>query len=210
MRETPLDRIQARLNALGISETAASRLATGSTDTIRNIRRSWNKTGRLSATARTLDALARVLETTTSWIADGEGKEEGNTRKFVNVPLISWVAASSFAEVQSVDVTEADKFIEVSNLEDGEYIALEVRGDSMNLVAPDGSIIIVNRRDKDLVDKKFYVALTENGGETTFKRYRADTPRRLTPYSTNLDHNSISLEEPVRIIGRVIRVINEL
>ena len=59
----------------------------------------------------------------------------------------------------------------------------------MNRLAPDGSVIIINRADSTLLDGRFYVFSVDNGA-ATFKTYRRD-PERLQPFSTNPDHMSI-------------------
>jgi phage repressor protein C with HTH and peptisase S24 domain len=71
MADTIIDRIQQRLDALKLSERAASIAATGSDGTIRMIRtgRSGNPRG------DTLTKLARVLETTEQWLLTGEAAE---------------------------------------------------------------------------------------------------------------------------------------
>ncbi|WP_371456382.1 LexA family protein [Thalassospira sp. MCCC 1A01428] len=48
-----------------------------------------------------------------------------------------------------------------------------------------------------------------NGGEATFKRYRSE-PSRLEPASTNPKHQTIFPQDEIRVIGRVVRVIQEL
>jgi phage repressor protein C with HTH and peptisase S24 domain len=68
MVETLAERIQQRLEILGISEQAASLKATGKKDTIRMIR-----TGRTqSPRSDTLAALAKALETTEQWLLRGD------------------------------------------------------------------------------------------------------------------------------------------
>jgi phage repressor protein C with HTH and peptisase S24 domain len=67
MPETLADRIQQRLDALGLSERAASLAATGSDATIRMIR-----TGKsVHPRADTLSKLAQVLQTTEQWLLNG-------------------------------------------------------------------------------------------------------------------------------------------
>jgi repressor LexA len=82
--------------------------------------------------------------------------------------------------------------------------ALDVEGDSMDLIVPDGGRIIFDPDDRALFPKRFYVVLN-GAGETTFKRFFAD-PARLEPCSTNPAHKVIVLGdgEPFTIVGRVI------
>jgi repressor LexA len=81
--------------------------------------------------------------------------------------------------------------------------ALTVDGDSMDLVVPDKSTIIIDPTDLDLWPGRYYVV--ENGeGETTFKQYQ-ESPARLVPCSSNPSHRDIPISSGgFRIIGRVI------
>lgn len=72
MTETLADRIQQRLDALGLSERAASLKATGSDATIRMIRTGKSREPRDS----TLEALAKVLDTNLTWLKYGADAAE--------------------------------------------------------------------------------------------------------------------------------------
>jgi phage repressor protein C with HTH and peptisase S24 domain len=78
----------------------------------------------------------------------------------------------------------------------------------MNLIAPEGSTIIVDVSRKDPVDKMFYV-VANNGGEATFKQFK-NNPPRLEPCSTNPTHETIFPHGEILIVGRVVRVIHDL
>lgn len=83
--------------------------------------------------------------------------------------------------------------------------ALEVDGESMNLVAPFGADVIVDPDDKNLFAGDMYV-LGDGSGEFTFKLFKQD-PARLVPLSDDPSHQVILLgAEPVDIIGRVVSV----
>lgn len=78
----------------------------------------------------------------------------------------------------------------------------------MDRIAPEGSVIIIDYGDRDLIDGRYYVFRLSNGGDATFKRYRAN-PTRLEPNSTQ-PHETIFPEESVEVIGRVIQVVQEI
>ncbi|MBB6308939.1 S24 family peptidase [Xanthobacter tagetidis] len=126
------------------------------------------------------------------------------------VPLVSWVAASGFAQMTPTHAVDAERHLTIGDLPSGDYFALSVRGDSMDRVAPDAAIIIANRNEIELQHRKFYVF--ESRGETTFKRAMLRPRLRLDPYSTNPEHEPIFPPEPesVRVLGRVVRVITDL
>jgi len=81
--------------------------------------------------------------------------------------------------------------------------ALTVDGDSMDLIVPDNSTIIIDPTDLDLWPGRFYVI--ENGeGENTFKQYQ-ESPARLVPCSSNPAHQDIPISGgDFRVVGRVI------
>lgn len=122
-----------------------------------------------------------------------------------NVPHVSWVSGGRLDVRDGVMPERVTKYVTVANLPPGDWIALTVQGDSMDRLSPDGSTIIVNRKDQNLVDGKFYVFANDFDHSTTFKRYRSD-PERLVPYSTNPDHEPIFIpdnDEHFRCVGRV-------
>jgi SOS-response transcriptional repressor LexA len=121
------------------------------------------------------------------------------------VPLISWVAAGKLSRQEGITKADIRKHVSAADLPKGDWVALEVSGDSMNLIAPHGAIIFVNRADERLVDDAFYVFQTPDG--ETFKRWRGGKPPRLQPYSTNPDHETQILTGETSVFGRVRRVI---
>lgn len=125
------------------------------------------------------------------------------------VPQISWVSASEMRAEAPVSIRDAESFIAVPELPNGKWIALEVQGDSMDRVSPDGSIIFVNCSEQNLVNGKFYVFADVDDHGTTYKRYRSN-PDRFVPYSTNPDHEPIYPEGDFRVIGRVRRTHKDL
>lgn len=203
MNEAIFLRIKKRLDALGLTEAAACREAGIGRDAIRDIRRRPHILPRLD----TLEALAVPLDTTPEWLAFGRTPEQVEREPAIEVPLISWVAASKFAEVPQASAADAGKTLHLTDIAPGRYIALIVDGDSMNQVAPVGSTIIVSLDAKELIDKKYYVFHGDNGA--TFKRFRAN-PMRLEPASFNPAHETIFPEQDVSAIGQVVLVLNYL
>lgn len=124
------------------------------------------------------------------------------------VPIVSWVSAGKLRASHPVYESDILRVVHVANLPTGNWMALEVDGDSMNRIAPPGSIIVVNRSDERLLDGKFYV-FGNDEGEATFKRYRSN-PERLQPFSTNPDHETHYLTEEMKLVGRVHQVLTYL
>lgn len=128
----------------------------------------------------------------------GLGGPSTNVRK---IKRIGQVPAGDLREA----VAQSTDEIEVSaDLPSGVF-ALEVDGESMNLVAPLGCDVIVDPNDKSLFADDFYVIGDGQGG-FTFKLF-SQNPARLVPLSDDPSHKTIMLgSEPIDIIGRVVSV----
>jgi len=156
-----LARIEKRLEALDLSESAAGKLA-GKPDAIRNLRRALEKDERTGVSTATLNALAPVLKTTAVWLFAGAGPEAtdaeaGSSAVPETSPMPSGEieVASSRQPIIAVvyaGLVEAGTFREVSDFTDLEpeeiyqpadpefphvrQLAFDVRGDSMNDLKP--------------------------------------------------------------------------
>ena len=201
-----LERIDKRIAERDTSAAAVSKAATGSPDTIRNWQRNLKDGKDAGATLTKVAQVANVLGFSMWELISGEEKDE----RIVDVPLVSWVSAGNLRPNEGVQPDQIEKHVPVANLPKGDWLALKVLGDSMDRVAPEDSILIVNRADETLIDGKFYVFSLE-GGEATFKRFRRRPEMMLQPYSTNLDHLSISVrDKELYVFGRVRRVISDV
>lgn len=152
-----------------------------------------------------LAKLCDALRIPVSYILDGVDPQSALARK---VPEIDYVAASELAE--TTDPYRSDDpdapYIEVAGLPHDNFIALKVQGDSMNRVAPEGSKIIVDLNDRELVNRRLYVF--RDGSSATFKMYRSD-PVRLEPQSFG-EHEIIFPQGALEPVGRVKLVIHEV
>lgn len=199
-----LERVSARLSVIGMEAATASQAAGAGPDLIRD----WFRKPKAMPRVDSLRDLAPVLRTTPEWLAFGNGSEEADIPVVtpLAIPLVSWVAASSFVEMgTAIDASDAP-LIHMTDLPQGKYIALRVRGDSMDRIAPDDSVIIVNLRDRELSHRRLYVF--REAGEVTFKRWMTN-PERLEPWSTNPIHEPIAPTPTTRTIGRVVRIVHD-
>lgn len=165
-----------------------------------------NENGNRPISRKAAEKYAKLFDVDPGWILFGS--EEDTTHQEFEVPVLSMVSAGNLRGQQGVIASEVERWIRVGDLPKGEWIALIVDGDSMDRVAPDGAIVLVNRADDRLIDGKYYIFSLE-GGEATFKRYKRE-PARLQPYSTNPDHTSIPANDDLYVFGRVKRVIHDL
>lgn len=137
------------------------------------------------------------------------GTDKAADKADMAVPLLAMVSAGNLRDQAQVAASDVIRRITVGELTRGDWVALQVEGDSMDRVAPHGSIIVLDRTDTRLLDGKYYVFVLENG-EATFKRYRRN-PQRLQPFSTNPDHLSIPADrDDLYVFGRVRRIIQDV
>lgn len=123
------------------------------------------------------------------------------------VPLISWIAAGKFAEVEDpFPPGEAEEYLPYPKRGDiSVIIALRVKGDSMTAQYgksyPHDSIIYVNLDQRTPVSGQRIVAKLAHEEEATFKVYIEDAGRKwLKPL--NPQHPPIL--DPFRVVGTVV------
>jgi SOS-response transcriptional repressor LexA len=215
-RDQILARLADRLAELKMTENEASSRAGLERTFLSQLRRNPRRWPRVDNLQRVCDALGLRMY----WVTTGLGPRLVAERDFSadiadvpmvswDVPVVSWVAATGFAEAGAVYRSAELPRILVPGLPRGDYIALRVVGDSMNLVAPENSVIVVDRSDTSLRPRNFYVFATPDHAEATFKRWMS-RPDRLEPYSTNPSYETIYLDRPPEVIGRVRKVILDL
>ncbi len=123
-------------------------------------------------------------------------------------PMISWVAAGSWAEAPDLYAPgEGSEFLESQENAGLHGYWLEVNGTSM--VPPDGPgfhpgfRILVQPEGFDVISGKLYIAKLMETGETTFKQYVRDAGiEYLKPL--NPAFKTIIIDDNIRLIGRVI------
>ena len=127
----------------------------------------------------------------------------------VRAPVLAFVSAGRLMQQEGVKKADIKRYMLLDGLPKGDWVVLQVDGDSMDRIAPDGSFICVNRSNQRAVNNGFFVFATADG-DATFKRYREGSPPRLQPFSTSPDHETQQLKDGMQIFGRVGRVINDL
>lgn len=150
--------------------------------------------------------LQRLTTALSVSVGDLVGKSDVDRRQ---IPVISWVAAGQLA-TPDTQLPQENETIEISGLPPGDYFGTKARGDSMNRVAPDDSLLIVNRADRELVRGRRYIFASR--GKTTFKRFGGTDPYRLEPESWNPANEPIYPRdgEVWEVIGRVTMVVAEI
>lgn len=144
----------------------------------------------------TEERIARAFSATPDELFGGAGQSA------VRIPVISSVAAGHLSDPDASIPDEATP-LQISGLPPGDYFATRVQGDSMNRISPHGSLIIVNRAERNLVSGRRYIFT--RGGATTYKRWATDPPR-LEPETTAPEANPTIYphgDEEWSVVGRV-------
>ena len=158
---------------------------------------------------RCMPELAKALGVNEPWLLTGKGAKASTAKaqEALQVPILSNVQAGPLVsgDVSQIEIGN----ITVSGLDpSGDWIALRVEGDSMDRISPPGSVIVLNRKEKQLHPNACYV-ISDEDGRATYKRYRPHPPR-FEPVSTNTSHEPIFPHNDPMIIGRVRRTIMEM
>jgi transcriptional regulator with XRE-family HTH domain len=161
-------------------------------------------------TTKKLPEIARALGVTVAELDENFGGEADFSA--VAAPLISWVSAGALEkpEIPVSGVDDMKRATTVGLDPKGQWIALRVKGDSMDRISPPDSLIFVNLKDRRLVPNACYVISDEDGG-ASYKRYRP-SPARWEAVSTNGKHKPylVKGDHGPRIIGRVKRTVLDL
>ncbi len=134
-------------------------------------------------------------------LADGDCFD--NIRPNVNnVPIIDYVQAGKFTDSMNPIALEGISDSVLVDFRHDRLFGLKVRGNSMDRILKEGSVVVVDYTDTDLHDRKYYVI--SNGEGVSIKLYRAN-PIRFEPESISGQFDTIFPDQNTRVIGRVIR-----
>ena len=131
----------------------------------------------------------------------------------IQIPVLGHIAAGEPIQVEAIDPTHAEEFVELAQGMLGSperLFALKVRGDSMvDASVLDGDIVIL-RHQETAKDGDMVAAWVEGDEETTLKYlFREGRQIRLQPANPTYQP-IIRPAEKVRINGRVVSVIRML
>lgn len=163
----------------------------------------WKK-GRIPQNS-TLLRIANYFGCTTDYLLGKDSpKKEINV---LRIPVYGQVAAG--IPIEAIEDIEDYEEVDASTVPHGEYMALRIKGHSMEPKMSEGDVVIVHLQD-DVNTGDIAVVLV-NGGEATCKKIKK-TPDGVILISTNPDYepmffsNQDIVELPVRILGKVVEL----
>lgn len=179
-------------NAVGVGKSTVRKWETGM---IANMRRDK------------IASLAEVLNTTPAYLMGWEDENKQSDKKGVMIPVLGRVAAGIPIDAveEIIDYEEIDEHM----ASQGDFFALQVKGNSMNPRFVDGDVVIV-RQQAD-VDTGDIAIVLINGNDATIKRIQKfEGGINLIPTNPDFDILTFSNEQiknlPVVIIGKVVEL----
>ncbi len=171
------------------------------------------ETGGIQPSFEVLEKLATYFGVTTDYLL-GRSTDISHTtpRKGVRIPVYGNVAAGvPILAIENYDSDDPDDWEEIDEkmAANGEYIALRIKGDSMEPKISTGDVVIV-RLQPDAETGDIVVAMV-NGDEATVKKLKKrpegillipSNPKYEPMFYTNEDIENL----PVRILGRVVEL----
>ena len=132
-----------------------------------------------------------------------EKKSEDNTIQAIRIPVYGRVAAGIPMEA----ITDITDWEEIPASWQGEYISLQVKGDSMLPKMSNGDVVIV-RLQEDTESGDFVVAQINNEDATVKKLLKRQDGITLQPLNPNYEPLFFSEAEKdkVKIIGKVVEI----
>ncbi|MDC9527577.1 S24 family peptidase [Pseudoalteromonas sp. Angola-30] len=202
------------MNTLGVKGSELARqLGTGRASVSH-----W-RTGQVVPSSENLLKLSKALRCNARWLASGVGTPEGNVELELGpdlrgkAPLISWVQAGKWKEIDMESLRQSDTvfYQHTANVSDDSF-ALRVKGDSMTSFnggksIPEGSVIIVDP-NVPAEHGKVVVARLEDSDEATLKQLVIDGGAKyLKPF--NNSYPTLPINGNCTIIGVVKQLIQD-
>lgn len=157
-----------------------------------------------------LEPLAKALNTTPAYLMgwrNADGSEPDIKPRGVWVPVYGEIAAGIPIEAIQ-DIIDYEE-ISADMAETGEYLALKIKGDSMEPRIKDGDVVII--RLQDTIENGEIAAVMVNGDSATLKQVKKEAGgvwlvSLNTAYSPMFYTKSECSKLPVRILGRLVEL----
>lgn len=139
------------------------------------------------------------------------GPDDVVVEQYRDVNMAAGSGANNHESEAGSKMTFKKTWMEFKGYKPNECCVVYAKGDSMTPVINDGSVILVNRKDKEIVDGKYYAL--NYGGDARVKVLEKDYDG-IWIKSINPEHKPEKIKydeiDKLHIIGRVVWVGNEL
>lgn len=135
------------------------------------------------------------------------GLNKPNANKGVWIPVYGNIAAGIPIEAIEDIIDQEEIPTEMTN--SGEYIALRVKGSSMEPRIKEGDVVIIKRQET--IENGEIAAVLVNGNDVTLKQVKVeDSGIWLIPFNSAFPHKFYTKKEctdlPVRILGKMVEL----
>ena len=196
------ERIKKRRKHLGLTQAALSEMIGIAQQSLQSI-----ESGKIEKPRKIIE-LADALETTPEYLQFGIGESEnsnvapGPTLKAA-VPLISWVQAGAWSEINEIREFDADRYLCPVKCSDLTF-ALKVQGVSMEPKFYDGDLIFVDP-EAECIHGSYVVARLDDNNEATFKQLIIESGQKfLKAANPNWPEQLIPINGNCTLVGKVI------
>lgn len=165
--------------------------------------------GKYKAKQNNVYILAKALNVSEAWLmgydVPMERKLSPNEigEEIIQIPVYGKISAGK--PIEMVENIIDYIFLPTSQVKNGEYFGLEVVGDSMDKIIPEGSRVVV--RKQETIENGEIGVITVNGYDATVKRYEQDGDMVYLYPESNNPENKIQRyclkETPISILGKV-------
>ncbi|TMP88541.1 XRE family transcriptional regulator [Pseudoalteromonas ruthenica] len=155
---------------------------------------------------RNIEAIARVLNCSPEYLRFGVGEGDNVSSGPVvkrQLPLISWVQAGAWSEIQEVSPVEAEHFMCPVNCSDKSFV-LKVQGISMEPKFLDGDLIFVDPEARP-EHGSYVVARLDEENQATFKQLIIEGGQKfLKALNPNWPDPLMPINGNCTIVGKVV------
>lgn len=195
-------RVRERRKELGMTQYQLADLVGTAQTSIQKIERGDTKN------PRNIEALARALQCTPEYLRFGVG-DSGNDNVTAGpanrstVPLISWVQAGAWNEINEIKAYDADRYMCPVNCSDLTFV-LKVQGISMEPKFNDGDLIFVDP-EAECIHGSYVVARLDDDNQATFKQLIIESGHKfLKAANPNWPEQLIPINGNCTLVGKVV------
>ena len=202
-------RVEKRRVQLGMTQAQLGLIAGLAQNSIHNIESGETKR------PRKIDALAQALNCTPEYLLFGIGEAQTDDKKSVSsnvapgptikstVPLISWVQAGAWSEINEIREYDAMRYMCPVNSSDKTF-ALKVQGVSMEPKFYEGDLIFVDP-EAECIHGSYVVARLEDDNHATFKQLIIENGQKfLKAANPNWPEQLIPINGNCTLVGKII------
>ncbi|MFT6789067.1 MAG: SOS-response transcriptional repressor LexA [Pseudoalteromonas rhizosphaerae] len=201
-------RVEKRRVQLGMTQAQLGLIAGLAQNSIHNIESGETKR------PRKIDALAEALNCTPEYLLFGIGEVQEDEKNINNnvspgptlkaaVPLISWVQAGAWSDINEVREFDADRYLCPVKCSDQTF-ALKVQGVSMEPKFYDGDLIFVDPQ-ADCIHGSYVVARLDDDNQATFKQLIIESGHKfLKAANPNWPDQLIPINGNCTLVGKVV------